>query len=58
MLVDAVEGTAAIGRTQADAPEIDGIVRVDDGAGLAPGSFARVTITSAGEHDLAARPLR
>jgi ribosomal protein S12 methylthiotransferase len=46
----------AIGRTAFDAPEIDGVVRVEDGQALAPGSFARVTITAAHEHDLAARP--
>ena len=45
----------AIGRSPADAPEIDGIVRVDDGAALAAGSFARVMITGADAHDLRAR---
>jgi len=48
------DGTA-LARSAADAPEIDGTVRIEGGAALAPGSFARVTITGAAEHDLRAR---
>ena len=55
VLVDRVEGGAAIARSAADAPEIDGMVRIADGARLPVGSFARVTITGAAEHDLHAR---
>jgi ribosomal protein S12 methylthiotransferase len=47
--------TVALARSAADAPEIDGIVQVDDGASLTPGQFARVTITGSDEHDLQAR---
>ena len=54
ILVDGHEGSLAIGRSAADAPEIDGQVRVADGAGLPIGEFARVTITGASEHDLTA----
>jgi ribosomal protein S12 methylthiotransferase len=38
----------------ADAPEIDGLVQVQDGreAGLVPGEFARVRIMGSDEHDL------
>ena len=43
---------AAVGRSAADAPEIDGLVRVEDGAALKPGSFAQVRCQAAGEHDL------
>jgi len=39
----------------ADAPEIDGVVRIGDGASLKPGQFAEVTIVGASEHDLQAR---
>jgi ribosomal protein S12 methylthiotransferase len=46
--------TVAVARSGADAPEIDGVVRVEDGGGLAPGTFARVIVTAAGEHDLVA----
>ena len=54
VLVDAHEGSLAIARSAADAPEIDGQVRVKDGAALAIGEFARVTITGASAHDLTA----
>jgi ribosomal protein S12 methylthiotransferase len=63
VLVDGVEvvgrGSArrqvAVARSAADAPEIDGVVRIDDGGGLAPGSFARVTVAEADTHDLVAK---
>jgi ribosomal protein S12 methylthiotransferase len=63
VLVDAVETsgrgrsqrTIAVARSASDAPEIDGVVRVDDGGGLVPGQFVRVTVTSSDAHDLAAR---
>ena len=45
----------AVGRSHADAPEIDGIVRIEDGADLVPGTFVRVAIDGADEHDLAGR---
>ncbi|HEX9302671.1 MAG TPA: 30S ribosomal protein S12 methylthiotransferase RimO [Casimicrobiaceae bacterium] len=54
VLVDSYEGKTAIARSAADAPEIDGTVRVADADGLRIGEFARVTITTASEHDLAA----
>jgi ribosomal protein S12 methylthiotransferase len=38
----------------ADAPEIDGVVRIADGASLKPGEFAEVRVTSADTHDLKA----
>ncbi|MFI4887203.1 MAG: 30S ribosomal protein S12 methylthiotransferase RimO [Burkholderiales bacterium] len=55
VLVDAAEGDGAIARSSADAPEIDGVVRIRNAAGLAPGSFVRVEVTDAQEHDLIAR---
>ena len=55
VLVDAIDGDRAIARSTADAPEIDGVVTVADGAGLQVGSFARVLVQSASEHDLVAR---
>ncbi len=65
VLVDSVESRgrgkakhcAALARSAADAPEIDGVVHVDDGATLVPGEFARVRVTRAGEHDLEAHPV-
>jgi ribosomal protein S12 methylthiotransferase len=55
VLIDAIEDSRGIGRSAADAPEIDGVVNIDDAAGLAVGEFAKATITAAGEHDLFAR---
>ena len=55
VLIDAIEDDAAIARSSADAPEIDGVVRISDCAHLSSGQFARVRVTSAGEHDLEAR---
>ena len=49
---------SAIGRSAADAPEIDGVVRIEDGAALTPGAFARVTIAHAEAHDLSGRLAR
>jgi ribosomal protein S12 methylthiotransferase len=56
VLVDEVQGTKAIGRTRADAPEIDGIVTVKGAKGARPGDFLSVKVTAAGDHDLSAQP--
>ncbi len=42
----------AIGRTKADAPEIDGVVYLADAEGLTPGDFVEVQIYDADGHDL------
>jgi ribosomal protein S12 methylthiotransferase len=54
VIVDAIDGELAIARSKADAPEIDGLVQIQDGAvaGLTPGQFAEVTIMGSDEHDL------
>ena len=52
VLVDTHDGDAAIARSAADAPEIDGTVRIADARALAAGTFARVRVTDATEHDL------
>ena len=52
VLVDAVGEDGAVARSAADAPEIDGLVYVEDADGLEPGQFARVTVRGADEHDL------
>jgi ribosomal protein S12 methylthiotransferase len=53
-IVDAIDGELAIARSMADAPEIDGVVQVQDGfaAGLVPGQFVDVEILGSDEHDL------
>jgi ribosomal protein S12 methylthiotransferase len=52
VLVDAVDADGATARSSADAPEIDGVVRITDGQALKPGQFAEVRVTGAGTHDL------
>ena len=52
VLVDEVQGRDAFARSAADAPEIDGVVRVTGAAGLRVGEFAQVKITGADAHDL------
>ncbi len=56
VLVDEVNGDEAIGRTSADAPEIDGVVYLADAEGLQPGDLVEVQITAADGHDLWAAP--
>jgi ribosomal protein S12 methylthiotransferase len=51
-LVDHVDGELAIARSRADAPEIDGVVQIQNGAGLRPGQFVDVEILGSDEHDL------
>ncbi|MEP7044499.1 MAG: 30S ribosomal protein S12 methylthiotransferase RimO [Dokdonella sp.] len=55
VLVDEVDADGAVARSQADAPEIDGVVRIDDGQSLKPGQFVDVEIIHADEHDLIGR---
>ena len=52
VLVDAVELSVAIARSAADAPEIDGVVRIRGADALRAGQFARVRITGSDAHDL------
>jgi ribosomal protein S12 methylthiotransferase len=54
VLVDEVHGTQAIGRSAADAPEIDGVVRIAKAKGAKPGDIVRVKVTGSDEHDLEA----
>lgn len=54
VLVDRVERDVAIARSVADAPEIDGIVRIRDAGGCSAGEFVRVAVTGSGAHDLEA----
>ena len=56
VLVDEADDVNALGRSQADAPEIDGVVYLQGGAGLLPGDWVEVSITGADAHDLWAEP--
>ena len=52
-IIEDEEGNVeAIGRTKADAPEIDGVVYLTDAEGLTPGDFVEVQIYDADGHDL------
>ena len=55
VIIDEVMDDQAIGRSYAEAPEIDGVVVVENGEDLAQGDVIDVTITAADEHDLYAR---
>ena len=52
VLVDEINGDGAIARSSADAPEIDGVVRVTRPGKLRAGEFATVRIIRSDEHDL------
>jgi ribosomal protein S12 methylthiotransferase len=58
VLVESSQGQGYVGRSYADAPEIDGLVHIATADGLQPGEFCRVEITGADEYDLYARPTR
>ncbi len=55
VLVDEIDEDGALGRSRADAPEIDGVVRIHDGHQLKPGQRVQVRIEASDEHDLAGR---
>jgi ribosomal protein S12 methylthiotransferase len=57
VLVDEIDDQGAVARSMADAPEIDGLVFIEDGHHLAPGQFVKVEIVAADEYDLWARPV-
>jgi ribosomal protein S12 methylthiotransferase len=56
VLVDQSQGSRALARSTADAPEIDGVVHIEKAKGLQAGHFADVVITRADTHDLWAVP--
>ena len=55
VLVDSVEKNVGIARSEADAPEIDGVVHIRNAKTLRSGDWANVEITSADAYDLHAR---
>ena len=52
VLVEEVDEEGAVARSQADAPEIDGLVHIPNGEHLEVGEFARVLVTDCDVHDL------
>jgi ribosomal protein S12 methylthiotransferase len=57
VLVDEAGGGRAIARSYADAPEIDGVVHIAQGKGLAPGDRVKVRITRSDDYDLWGKPV-
>ncbi len=57
VLIDSHDGTNAIARSKADAPEIDGVVVISNATQLAVGTMVEVKITAADDYDLFAELL-
>jgi ribosomal protein S12 methylthiotransferase len=55
VMIDEPGATVSVGRSRADAPEIDGLVYVRTRRKLAAGDLVEVDITEAREHDLVGR---
>lgn len=58
VLIDEVDEEGAIGRSYADAPEIDGLVYLNGARGLQPGDSVQVIIENADEYDLWGTPVQ
>jgi ribosomal protein S12 methylthiotransferase len=56
VLIEDVEGDTALGRTQSQAPEIDGCTIVRGARDLEQGGFADILITKAYEYDMEGEP--
>ncbi|MDI6606489.1 MAG: TRAM domain-containing protein, partial [Candidatus Omnitrophota bacterium] len=52
------EGDSYLGRSEYDAPEVDGLVFVRSKKVLAPGDFVKVIITDTLEYDLVGEVLK
>ncbi|RVU38509.1 30S ribosomal protein S12 methylthiotransferase RimO [Hwanghaeella grinnelliae] len=52
VLIDSVDGEGAVGRSYADAPEIDGNVFIDEPGAIKPGDMVKVEIDEASDYDL------
>jgi ribosomal protein S12 methylthiotransferase len=58
VLVDETRRTTAVGRSFADAPEIDGVVKIKNAAGVQVGDIIRVKIDKADAYDLTGTQIR
>lgn len=56
VLIDESDGEQAVGRSYADAPEIDGNIFLEDAPGLEAGDLILARVVESGEHDLWAEP--
>lgn len=57
ILIDEVTADGAVGRSAADAPEIDGVVYLNNSADLSPGMLVQVKVTRTDAYDLWAERL-
>ncbi len=55
VIVDRADAGGGVGRSWADAPEIDGLVHLSADRTLVPGELVEATVTNADEYDLRAR---
>lgn len=58
ILIDEKEGKNYLGRSQYDAPEVDGLVYVNSKKELKPGDFVKVKITDTLEYDLVGEAIK
>ena len=58
VIVDEVAGTRAVARSQADAPEIDGVVHLTGARDVRVGDVVRASITGSDAHDLTGKLAR
>jgi ribosomal protein S12 methylthiotransferase len=56
VIIDECSDEGVIARSEADAPEIDGLVYLEALTGVQPGDRLSVTVTASDEHDLWAKP--
>jgi ribosomal protein S12 methylthiotransferase len=56
VLIDSADSTGATGRSYAEAPDVDGVIRIP-GLRVEQGSIVQAVIVDADEHDLTAQPL-
>lgn len=57
IIIDDIGDDGAVGRSKADAPEIDGCVYLEGATDLQPGSIIQAEVIDADEYDLWAKPL-
>ena len=55
VIIDQTDGRSALARSTADAPEIDGVVHLDNAVGVARGDIVDVRFVASDTHDLFAR---
>lgn len=55
VLIDQASGSDVVGRSKADAPEIDGVVRVENAPRAKPGDIVKARVIAADGYDLTAR---